>query len=120
MNVGSKLKSIRENRKITQQEAADYLSISQKTYSNIESNKSKLRLTDFFKLSELFDFYWDDFFKEKGIGKRLFASKKDKCKSIEKITELKIIIRHYQKLMKDKEEIIHFLKSRIHHLEKKC
>ena len=41
MQIGSKLKRIRENKRMSQQEIAEFLDISQKTYSNIESDKSK-------------------------------------------------------------------------------
>lgn len=40
MRIGSQLKKVRESKRLSQQEVADQLNISQKTLSNIESDKS--------------------------------------------------------------------------------
>lgn len=44
------IKQIRINKKITQQEIANYLNISQQSYSDLEKAKTKLTLVDFFKI----------------------------------------------------------------------
>ncbi len=56
MNLGAKLKKIREQNRYSQKEIADILNISQKTYSNIESGKSQINLETLAILSKLFDF----------------------------------------------------------------
>jgi len=45
--IGALLKKEREKKRISQQEVAAFLNISQKTYSNIESDKSKITLKCF-------------------------------------------------------------------------
>lgn len=47
---------MREDKKISQQEIADFLEISQKTYSNMESGKSTPSVTQLANLSTLLDF----------------------------------------------------------------
>lgn len=54
--IGSILKKKREDKKISQQELADLLGISQRTYSNIESDKSNATIEQLSKLSEFLDF----------------------------------------------------------------
>ena len=41
MDIGQKLKAKRDIKRLSQQEVAERLQISQRTYSNIESNKSQ-------------------------------------------------------------------------------
>lgn len=41
MKIGHKLKKARESKRLSQHEVAEVLGISQKTISNIESNKSQ-------------------------------------------------------------------------------
>ena len=48
------LKEVRENRKYTQKEIAEYLSITQQAYANYENGK---RLIDIEKLKKLADLY---------------------------------------------------------------
>lgn len=67
MQVGSKLKVLRERKKLSQQEIADYLDISQKTYSNMESDKTTPSLTHLARLSELLEFNILDILKQEGI-----------------------------------------------------
>lgn len=52
--INSVLKEVRENRKYTQKEIADYLSITQQAYANYENGK---RLIDIEKLKKLADLY---------------------------------------------------------------
>lgn len=44
------VKEIRINKKISQQEMADYLSMSQQSYSDLEKAKTKLSLIDFLRI----------------------------------------------------------------------
>ncbi len=54
MNIGVKLKKIREQKRYSQQEIADILNISQKTYSNIESGKSDIKIKHLLILEQFF------------------------------------------------------------------
>ena len=44
------IKEIRANKKINQQEMADFLGISQQSYSDLENSKTKLTLIDFLRI----------------------------------------------------------------------
>jgi len=67
MELGSKLRKARESKRISQQEIAEFLNISQKTYSNIEGDKSKPSLIQLSKLGELLDFDMLELLKEQGL-----------------------------------------------------
>lgn len=56
MKTGSELRRIRENKKLSQQEIADFLDIPQRSYSNMESGRSKISCEHLSKLSEFLDF----------------------------------------------------------------
>lgn len=49
------IKKIRINKKINQQEMADFLRISQQSYSDLEQAKTKLTLIDFLKICKKLD-----------------------------------------------------------------
>jgi transcriptional regulator with XRE-family HTH domain len=55
MNIGSKLKKARESKRFSQQEVAELLHISQKTLSNIESDKSTPSIEQLSKMGELYE-----------------------------------------------------------------
>ena len=67
MQIGSKLKKIRESKRYSQQEIANMLDISQKTYSNIESDKTKPTIHQLSKLSEFLDFDLLEMLQKQGI-----------------------------------------------------
>ncbi|HIP47942.1 MAG TPA: XRE family transcriptional regulator [Lutibacter sp.] len=67
MKIGNKLRVKRDNKKLSQQEIADYLHISQRTYSNFESDKSEPSLTQLSKLAEVLEFNLLDMLQEQGL-----------------------------------------------------
>lgn len=52
--AGTKLEIIRREKKLTQQEVADYLGISRNTLTAYESGKSKIPLSVFIRLADLY------------------------------------------------------------------
>lgn len=52
MTIGTKLKRLRDNRKISQSEIADKLGVSQSAYNKWESDQAKPNLDNLLKLSE--------------------------------------------------------------------
>jgi transcriptional regulator with XRE-family HTH domain len=56
MQLGTTLKRKREAKKLSQQEVADYLEISQKTYCNMESDKSAISISQLASLGHYLDF----------------------------------------------------------------
>jgi len=120
MQIGSKLKKLRENKRISQQEIANFLDISQKTYSNIESDKSKPSLTQLSKLSEFLDFDLLELLQEQGI---VFNQKNNKFNDnsagivMNNLPEK--LITQYEARIKELQEIIGLLKEKVASLEKK-
>lgn len=55
MNLGNKIKNLRKKKKLTQQELADKLYVTNKTVSSWESNRTEPDLEMIMKLSEIFD-----------------------------------------------------------------
>ncbi|MDC9724115.1 MAG: helix-turn-helix transcriptional regulator [Urechidicola sp.] len=116
MQIGSKLKRIRENKRMSQQEIAEFLDISQKTYSNIECDKSKPSLPQLSKLSKFLDFDLLELLQEQGIT---FNQKKNKIHNNGIIhnnfpIELK---EQYEARINDLQEINSLLKDKITSLE---
>ncbi|WP_057938623.1 helix-turn-helix domain-containing protein [Algoriphagus resistens] len=54
MKIGAKLKKARESKRLSQQEVSDHLNISQKTLSNIESDKSQPSVTQLALMGKIY------------------------------------------------------------------
>jgi len=67
MKIGVLLKKEREINNLSQQEIADVLNISQRTYSNFESDKTLPSIIHLSKLSLLLNFDLFDFLKKQNI-----------------------------------------------------
>ncbi len=119
MDLGYKLKKIREGKKLSQQELADYLGVSQKTYSNYESCRSMPSLKQLCKISKILDLNLFDIFNELGITIGTSIDSQlitDKTPPDNQLKDL--LIKNYQTLIKDKDEIITLLKEKIILLQK--
>ncbi|WP_439487355.1 helix-turn-helix domain-containing protein [Algoriphagus sp.] len=55
MKIGHKLKKARESKRLSQQEVAELLGTSQKTLSNIESNKSQPTVAQLALMGEIYE-----------------------------------------------------------------
>ena len=55
MKIGHYLKKARESKRLSQQEVAERLDVSQKTLSNIESNKSQPTVTQLALMGEVYE-----------------------------------------------------------------
>lgn len=107
MDLGYKLKQIRNLRRFSQYEVADFLNVSQKTYSNYESCRSIPSTMHLIKLSEILYFDFVTYFTEKKGHSSLvkineFNSQNEKIKD---------------KLLSSQEEIIILLKEKIKFLQ---
>ena len=118
MQIGYKLKQIRENKKISQQEVAHYLNISQKTYSNIEANKSKPSLLQLSKLGEFLEFDMLGLLKDQGV---IFNQSNNEFKDnsgsyiVNNLPEK--LIEQYEARLEIKKELIVILKEKINQLK---
>lgn len=54
MTIGKKIRSIRLEKGYSQEYLAEVLSVSQKTYSNIENDKSSIKIDTLIKIAEEF------------------------------------------------------------------
>jgi transcriptional regulator with XRE-family HTH domain len=55
MNIGLKIRNIRMQKGYSQEYMAEFLNVSQKTYSHIENEKIKIHLARLSKIAEVFD-----------------------------------------------------------------
>jgi transcriptional regulator with XRE-family HTH domain len=56
MKIGKHLLNKRNKKRLSQQEVADYLNISQRTYSNFENGNSSPSIKQIVELNNLFEF----------------------------------------------------------------
>ena len=64
MKLGKHLRKKRYEKKMSQQEIADFINVSQKTYSNFESDKSLPSILQLVNLSELLEFNFLELIKQ--------------------------------------------------------
>ena len=119
MDIGYVIKKIRETKHYSQQEVADSLGISQKTYSNYESCKSVPSINHLCQLSILLEFDIIQCLKDNGISfyEPTSDSEKDNMissKNFDKYSDLN----NYVELLKSKDSIISLLKEKINWLQK--
>lgn len=132
MKIGHKLKNKRDTKKLSQQEVAEFLDVSQRTYSNFESNKPEPSLTQLSKLAEVLEFNLLDMLQEQGLVFNQTNNEfKDNSNGIvynhnNFLDELKNQKTYYEARLKDKETIIkqkeeinNLLKDKINYLENK-
>ena len=67
MNLGAPLKKIRLTKKLSQQNIANHLNVSQKTYSNLENNKSSFSLSHLVCVSEVLEINLFAFLETEGL-----------------------------------------------------
>lgn len=119
MLIGSKLKRLREDKRYSQQEIANLLDISQKTYSNFESDKSKPSITQLVKLSEYLEFDLLEVLKEQGLVlNQKHNNFNDNSNGIVlNNNDSNKLILQLETRIKDLQEINQLLKDKIHLLE---
>lgn len=101
--VGNKLKELRKNKKMSQEEVADYLHISQSAYARIESGESSSWATHILKIAKIFEINPEELLK---IDDEL------KIKSpFDSVTQLsEKVIEQYEKRIKELKKVIKDLK----------
>ena len=117
MIVGAKLKKIREQKRFSQKEIADFLNILQKTYSNIESDRSKISIEQLSKLSEFLDFDLLEFLQEQGL---VINQKNEKGvnNGIVHNTISEKLLQQYEARIVELKEIIQLLKNELKYYKK--
>ncbi|RPD97784.1 XRE family transcriptional regulator [Aureibaculum marinum] len=115
MEIGHKLKKLREANNLSQKHVAYFLEISQKTWSNIESNKSKIGLARLSKFSQLMNYDILELFMELEIV--TIEAIRDIQKNADDDKELvDKMNRQFTERLKEKDEMIALLKEKIERL----
>lgn len=110
--VGNNLKMLRQAKKMSQEQAADSLKISQSAYARMERGESTSWATHFNKICEVFEVTPEELIK-KGLGDSVYESLMNTGRQTE-IAMLSV----YRKIIKQYELQIEDLKMIIKHLNK--
>lgn len=120
LNYPNKIRTLRENKKLTQEYMAINLDISQRAYSSIESGKTPLTIERLYDISKLLDtsvseildldngYVYHNNFNNSGIknsGSLINFNQND-------LEEIKLL---YERIIKTKDEEINFLRSKLVH-----
>lgn len=112
MKIGAQLKKAREEKKFSQQEIAHLLNISQKTLSNIESDKSNPTIEQLSKLSEVYELDILELLSSQGITFNQH-NREGNNGIIYNYHFPEKLIEQYEQRIKDKDEIIALLREEI-------
>lgn len=118
MKIGFKLKSLREKKRRSQQEVADFLNISQRTYSNIESDKSDISCEKIFKLSKFLDFDYYELI-QNNCSISLLRNTHSTSKNGNSVIDLEKRIHQYEVRLVELQELNALLKEKMERLKKK-
>jgi len=102
--IGNKLKLLRKNRNMSQEEAADYLHISQSAYARMESGESGSWANHMFRICKIFDVTPEYLL-------NIETNQKEVSSSGSNIQISDTIIEQYEKRIKDLKKIIKDLKA---------
>ncbi len=112
MEIGKKLRSLRNEKGFTQEKIADLLQMPQASYSNLENNKGKIDLKTIQKIAEIYEIDVIDILKEESLA---FYIQKNKGGNnaliINQLSEK--LIEQYEIRLKEKDEIIAELRKRL-------
>lgn len=109
MKIGAYLKRAREAKRLSQQEVADLLSVSQKTLSNFESDKSQPTFYQLALMDELYELNVIEILSKHGITFRLSSNENE--------SHSKADHRYYVEIRKLFEQLLEEKDSRIALLE---
>lgn len=114
MLIGAKLKKLREQKRYSQKEMANILGISQKTYSNIESDKSKITIEQLAVLSKKLDFDFIDFLQEHGVNfNQSYNNFSDNSSGVQINTFPEKLVKQMELRLQEKDEFIRLLKEQL-------
>ncbi|HJY13968.1 MAG TPA: helix-turn-helix transcriptional regulator [Flavobacterium sp.] len=101
--IGNKLKILRKNKELSQEEAADYLQISQSAYARMESGESGSWANHILKICKIFDIAPEELL-------RIETNQKETASSDGKIQISDSVILQYEERIKELKKIIKDLK----------
>ncbi|MCX8492391.1 MAG: helix-turn-helix transcriptional regulator [Cyclobacteriaceae bacterium] len=109
MYIGSQLRKIRDKRKISQQEIADYLDVAQATVWNWENDESHFKLDHLSKLAEILQVEPADLLPD-GTVVKIVNNKENTGSSVNGFVKIDGTVLN-EKLLKSLEETIALLKE---------
>jgi len=113
MKIGAQLKKAREEKRFSQQEIATLLDISQKTLSNIESDKSNPTIEQLSRLSEIYELDILELLSNQGITFNQHNQEGENNGIIQNYHLPEKLIEQYEKRIEEKDELIKLLKEEI-------
>ncbi len=125
MQIGNKLKRLRELKNLNQEEVAKKLNITKQAYSKIERNETKLDLDRIVDLAEIFDIKPEELFNEESIN--ISIAKECEAPNQQNSGNLNTTYNYYygneaipilQKTIDNQQETIKRLESEITYLRK--
>lgn len=109
--VGNKLKILRKNKNMSQEEVADFLSISQSAYARMESGESHSWANHILKICVIFDIIPEDLLKIDTIQGKVIRKEKDAEVNVSQLSEG--IIEQYAERIKELKKTIKDLKKEL-------
>ncbi|ANF51046.1 DNA-binding protein [Chryseobacterium glaciei] len=113
MTLGEKLKKARINKNFTQEYLAEVLSVSQKTYSNFENDKSKPDFSQVEEISKLLEVSVLDFLSSDGMSFNYENTHGGNNGFIYQNQLPEKLIEQYEQRLKDKDTEIAYLRKLI-------
>lgn len=109
--VGNKLKTLRKNKDLSQEEVADFLSISQSAYARMESGESHSWANHILKICAIFDIIPEDLLKIDTIQGKVFRKEKTAEINVSELSDG--IIEQYAERIKELKKTIKDLKKEL-------
>lgn len=116
--VGAKIKNLRKQKGLTQEEVADYLHITQPTYARIETGESSSWSSHIEPISELFEIEPEDLIKQESINVNTIKTNNGALYNAGTINQLsEKLIEQFEARIAEKDMLIIELRSRLERLE---
>ena len=111
-SIGSKLKQLRKQKGLSQEQVSDYLNVSQSAYARIENGESHSWSTHIDKICEVFEIKPEELFKDENIivNSNQQGGQFNNAIIINQLSEK--LIEQYEIRLKEKDEIIAELKAK--------
>lgn len=102
--IGNKLKILRKNKKMSQENVAEYLCISQSAYARMESGESSSWASHLLKICRIFEITPDELLKI-DVNQKVVTSKGNVVQVSDKV------VRQYEERIKELKKVIKDLKK---------
>lgn len=119
MELGSRLRQAREEKRFSQQEVAHLLHISQKTLSNIESDKSTPTIEQLSRMSELYEIDVLELLSQQGITFNQHIQKGENNGIIHHHHYPEKLVEQYEKRLEAQSTLIEKLREEVARLSEK-